>query len=410
VPEHAELNIMPEPTTPTERSRGYCVAYFGNVWSTENRTSSHHIARRLAACVPVLYIETPGMRKPALTSRDARKIWRNLLAWFAPPRRIHDSLHVMTLPQIPFRSLPLAGRLNQWLGRWRVKRALRRLGFTRYLSWFVVPHPGKLAGKLGERLVVYYCIDDYSALPGVDEAAIRQFDDELTRKADVVFVASSTLLESKRALNEHVHFSPHGVDMELFARSSDPSFEPTERVRSLTHPVIGYFGTLSEVLDYELLTWLARSRPNWTFLMIGLVASPVGELAQCSNVVLPGPQPYEDLPRWAKAFDVAILPHRMTRFVKHANPLKLREYLATGKPVVAVVTPETSKFAEYVYLATDYATYLEAIETALREDCPEARQRRMASVAGASWESRFQETLKVVEETLDAKTTPGLRP
>jgi nicotinamide riboside kinase len=90
----------------------------------------------------------------------------------------------------------------------------------------------------------------------------------------------------------------------------------------------------------------------------------------------------------------------MTRFAKHANPLKLREYLATGKPVVAVVTPETSKFADYVYLATNYDTYLQAIETALREDCPEERRRRMAAVAGASWDSRFQETLTIVEETL----------
>lgn len=391
---------MGQPATPTEGSRGYCVAYFGNVWSTENRTSSHHMARRLAAVVPVLYIETPGIRKPELTSRDFRKIWRNLKAWFAAPRKIHDSLHVMTLLQIPFRGLPGIGRLNQWLGCWRVKRALRKLGYRRYLSWFVVPHPEKLARHLGELLVVYYCIDDYSALPGVDETAIRQFDDELSRKADLVFVASSTLLESKRALNQHVYFSPHGVDSELFGRASDPTLEPAAAVRSLAHPVIGFWGTLNEMLDYELLAYLARARPEWTFLLIGLVASPLGELTECPNVVLPGAQPYEDLPRWAKAFDVAILPHRMTRFVKHANPLKLREYLATGKPVVAVVTPETSKFAEYVYLAGDYPAYLAAIETALREDSPAELERRMAAVAGASWDARFQETLRIVEQAL----------
>jgi glycosyltransferase involved in cell wall biosynthesis len=386
--------------TPGEGAPGYGVAYFGNVWSTENRTSSHHIARRLAGRVPVLYIETPGIRKPAMTSRDFRKIWRNLLTWFSAPRKIHDNLHVMTLPQIPFRRLPLVAMVNEKLGAWRVKRALRQLGFERYLSWFVVPHPEKLARRLGEVLVVYYCIDDYSALPGVDEIAIRQFDEELTRKADVVFVASSTLLEPKRALNPHVHFSPHGVDMDLFALASDPSVQTAESVRALRHPVIGFFGTLNELLDYDLLARLARARPNWTFLLIGLVASPVGDLAECGNVIMPGPQPYEELPRWAKAFDVAILPHRMTRFAKHANPLKLREYLATGKPVVAVVTPETSKFADYVYLATNYDTYLQAIETALREDCPEERRRRMAAVAGASWDSRFQETLTIVEETL----------
>jgi glycosyltransferase involved in cell wall biosynthesis len=238
----------------------------------------------------------------------------------------------------------------------------------------------------------------------MDPAAIQALDDQLTRSADVVFVAPRALLERKRALNANVHFSPHGVDFDLFARASDPSTEPAEGTRSLRHPIIGYFGTLGEFMDYDLLVYLARSRPQWTFLFVGYTAADVSALRECANVVLAGPQPYEDLGRWAKAFDVAIYAHKVNRQVKHSNPLKLREYLATGKPIVAVTTPETGCFAEFIYLADSREEFLATIDRALREDSPELRLKRMNSVRGSSWDARFQETVAVVDQLLTCPT------
>ena len=384
--------------------REYSVVYFGNDWFAENRTSSHHMARRLSSVVPVLYIETPGSRAPQAKARDFRKLWRKLRAALEPPRKIHDQLYLATIPQIPFRKLPLMGWLNRLAGSYLTRRALRRLRFTRYLSWFVVPHPAALAKRLGEVLTVYYCIDDYAAHPGMDTAAIQALDDYLTQCADVVFVAPRALIESKRALNPNAHFSPHGVDFDLFASAGDPSIQPAEETGSLRHPVIGYFGSLGEFLDYDLLEYLARSRPQWTFLFIGYASSSLGGLRECENVLLVGPKPYEQLPRWAKAFDVTIYPHKVNRQVKNANSLKLREYLATGKPVVAVTTPETSAFSDCIYFADNREDYLAAIERALREDSPELRLKRMASVKSSSWDARFRETVTVVEQCLARRT------
>jgi hypothetical protein len=174
--------------------RDYSVVYFGNDWFAENRTSSHHIARRLAAVVPVLYVETPGVRRPQATARDFRKLWRKLSSALEPPRKIGEQLYLATMPQIPFRRLPLMGAVNRMLGAWLTRRALRRIGFRRIVSWFVMPHPGALARHLGESLAVYYCIDDYAAYPGMDRVAIQALDDLLTRRADVVFVAPRALL------------------------------------------------------------------------------------------------------------------------------------------------------------------------------------------------------------------------
>ena len=379
----------------------FSVVYFGNDWFAENRTSSHHIARRLGKMVPVLYIETPGSRGPQSSARDLRKIWRKLARALEPPQKVGETFYVATIPQIPFRKLPLIDALNRWLGAWLARRAMRRLGFGRRISWFVVPHPGALAKRLGESLTVYYCIDDYASYPGMDKVAIQKLDDELTRLADVVFVAPRALVEAKRKLNPNVHFSPHGVDFEMFSEASDARTEVAEEARGLKHPVVGYFGTIGEFVDFDLLSFLAESRPEWTFLFVGFAAADVSRLGRYRNVVFAGPKPYETLPRWAKVFDVAIYPHQVNRQTKHSNPLKLREYLATGKPVVSVITPETECFSEVVYLADNPQAYLAAIERALSEDSEELRRKRMAAVTGVSWDARFQETIRVVAEMLD---------
>jgi glycosyltransferase involved in cell wall biosynthesis len=207
-------------------------------------------------------------------------------------------------------------------------------------------------------------------------------------------------VDGKRALNKNVHFSPHGVDLDLFSRASDPATQPAEAVSTLPHPVIGFFGVVGEWVDHELVLFLARARPQWTFLFIGHTSCDVSRLREMPNIVLTGPKPYEELPLWARVFDVAVYPQRQNRQIKHSNPLKIREYLATGKPVVSITTPVTQRMSDMIYLADTHEDFLAAIERALREETPERRAQRMNSVAGESWDARFQTTVRIVEENL----------
>src|ERR1035437_10321480 len=179
----------------------HAVVYFGNDWSAENRTSSHHIACRLAKRYPLLYVEVPGLRAPKASGRDMRKLWRKLRQAFQAPRRVGEQMWCITMPQIPFRRLAAVRKLNIMLGQYLVKQAVRKLRLPRTISWFVVPHAGPLAGGLAEDLIVYYCIDDYAALPDVDRNEVARMDEDLTRRADQVFVASATLLGAKQKLN-----------------------------------------------------------------------------------------------------------------------------------------------------------------------------------------------------------------
>jgi glycosyltransferase involved in cell wall biosynthesis len=378
------------------------ILYFGNDWFADNRTSSHHIARWLAERFRVYYIDCPGLRAPKSSGRDlkrmAAKLWRALRG----ARPVREGLKVMVLLQVPLHRFRLMRRLNRVFMTWNVRWLMWREGIRAPITWFTIPHPFSLAKRLGECLTVYYCTDDYSAMPGVNREAVRAMDDELTRKADVIFATAESLVELKRPLNANTYFSPHGVDTELFGRAQDPMQPIPADVADLPHPIVGFFGLIEHWIDLELIDYLASRRPQWSFLMIGRTAVPIEKLPQRPNIHFIGRRPYIDMPSYGKQFDVAIIPFLLSEVILHANPLKLREYLAMGVPVVAISTPEIDKFADIIETARSREEFLEKLDMVVaRPPDPAAVERRLTRVASASWESRLQEVLRIVTEHLN---------
>jgi glycosyltransferase involved in cell wall biosynthesis len=371
--------------------------YFGNDWFAENRTSSHHIAKRLGAKFPILYVEVPGLRAPKANARDLRKLFKKLRRAFQPPEMVDPHFWLMTLPQIPFRRIPGITALNRVLSRFLIRRAIRRLGFKNTVAWFHVPHPGFLAKQLGERLTIFYCIDEYSKLPDVDSGAIQAMDDELTAAADIVFVCSQGLLETHQPRNANTYLSPHGVDTELFALATSPETEIPDEMKGASGPIIGFWGLLERWVDLSILEHIARARPDWTILLIGRAAVDVSALKRLPNVILVGTKPYSELPKWAKMIDVCILPFARTSLMLQSNPLKLREYLAAGKPVVSVPLPEVEQFGDLVQTAMDGPGFVRAIEGVLGTDTPELILKRQRAVEGNTWNATVGNVLKKLE-------------
>jgi glycosyltransferase involved in cell wall biosynthesis len=368
--------------------------YFGNHWYAENRTSSHHIARELARSHTVHYFQCPGLRAPAASARDFKKVLAKVWGFLRGGRRVPEGITVYTLLQLPLHRFRLVRSFNRWLTRTTVRWTMWRHGIKKPIAWFHIPHVPFLIGSLGEETAVYYCIDDYAAFPGVNEEAVRRMDAETAGAADVVFVASDTLLADKKKLNDNVVVSPHGVGVEHFARAREPGLLPPTDIAHLPRPIVGFFGLIERFVDLELIDELAQRRPSWTFLLIGRVAVPTEAVPQRPNVHLIGPRPYEQLPAYGKCFDAAIIPYRSGNWSYHANPLKLREYLAMGKPIVSVDTPQVRKFADVVEIASDHEEFLAKLDKVLAADDSEAAaRRRMDRVKGASWAARVREIL-----------------
>jgi len=375
------------------------VVYFGNDWFAENRTSSHHISRRLSARVNLLYVDSPGMRPPSGNKRDLGRIWNKLSQAFKPPQRVEPGLWHCTVPQLPWRKLPGVATLNRWFGSWAVRRAMRIAGITDPILWFLVPHPAFMLDAIKHKLSIYYCTDDYAAHPGVDVDHIKACDRHLTENVDHVFVVPPALVAPKQAINRSVSFAPHGVDVDLFAQAQAPETKVPAQAAALKKPVIGYFGSIAAWTNIELIASLAQARPHWQFLLVGYASTNVDALQGLPNVTMVGAQRYETLPQWAKAFDVAIIPYRLNQQVQNANPLKLREYLATGKPVV----PELDKFEGLIRVATEPEDFLKEVEAALADQDPAHVRARMAAVSTMSWDHRVEHIWQTAQAALAAK-------
>jgi glycosyltransferase involved in cell wall biosynthesis len=378
------------------------ILYFGNDWFADNRTSSHHVARQLSRYTRILYVEAPGLRAPQATSRDIKRLGAKLVR-ACSRAEVSPSLAVRTLPQLPLHSSATARSLNAAVSRVFVSRSLRGEGMSKPIVWCTIPHVANVAERVRSRsLLVYHCIDDYSALPGVDVAAVRAYDEQLTRSADVVIAASVPVFEAKRRQNPAAILLPHGVDVDHFARARTSELAEPAELRDLPRPLVGFFGLIERWIDLELVDWLAQRLPEVTFVLIGRLAVGREAAPKAANVVLLGPRPYESLPAYGRAFSVGIIPYRLTDQVIAANPLKLREYLAMGLPVVSVSTPEIDKFADVVNIARSPEEFLAQLRRALAEREPDGAARaRMAAVREHSWESRVDSLVDHIRETLD---------
>ncbi len=370
--------------------------YFGNDWFAENRTSSHHVARRLAQRYDLFYVECPGIRAPSGSGRDLMKIVRALRRFFAGPQQVEPGIQVMTLLQIPMHRFALVRRLNAFLTWFTVRAVIWRHGLKDRIVWSTMPHVPGLFGTLGEATSVYYCTDDYAAFPGVDTESVQRLDDETTRRAKTVFVTSETLTPHKLTLNPNTHYAPHGVDVDHFAQAQSKDLSAPEDIAHLPKPLIGYFGLVNRWIDTDMIADIARRRPDWHFVFVGRVGFPEEELPQLPNLHFLGKKPYDRLPEYGAQFAATVIPYRMSHHVQHINPLKLREYLAMGKPVVSVSIPEIDRFEGDICIARSAEEFEAGLAHAIAtSDDPTEVKKRMDTVSELSWDARVARVLSI---------------
>jgi glycosyltransferase involved in cell wall biosynthesis len=377
--------------------RNESIICFAHDW-VGDPTSKTHIMRILSEKNRILWVNSIGMRRPAVSGRDARRLVAKLRQLTRGLVRVNANLHVVSPLAVPLPGVPGIDRLNATLVAASVRYFARRAGLTRPILWTFLPNTVGLLGRLGESRVIYHCVDEYSAFAGVPRDALRRMEDELVRRADLVLASSETLAAERRPLNARTHFVSHGVDVGHFARAADPAVTPPPDAADLPRPVIGFFGLIAEWIDLELIGEVARRRPDWTVALIGKANVDTSALRALPNVRLLGQKPYGMLPAYCRSFDVGIIPFRIDALTVRANPLKLREYLAAGLPVVSSDLPEVRKYAGVTRLAAGPEGFISAIEVSLAERDETAARARMAAVAGESWEARVEQISELIDD------------
>jgi glycosyltransferase involved in cell wall biosynthesis len=362
---------------------------FANDWAADP-LSKKQIMLRLARQHRVLWINSINNRRPRLARKDFRRTLQKLRDFGQGLTQVEERIWVLSPLYVPFHRRPLVRSLNRWLLRWQIRRALRQLHFGQPITWTFLPTSADVVRTLGEKLVVYQCVDEYSAF---SDAApeIRSLEEELLVKSDLVLVCSSALLEAKQRFNPRTHLVTHGVDYEHFRRASEDATPVAPELRDIPRPILGFHGLLADWVDLELIAELARKRPDWSIVLIGRVDTDLTPLRELHNVHLLGHRPYSRLPEYLRGFDVALLPFVCNELTRNANPLKLREYLAAGLPVVAAPLPEIARFSGLVSLASTADEYIREITTLLEQGLIGPSRHRSEKVAGESWDSKLAE-------------------
>ncbi len=340
------------------------VVAFANDWGTDP-TSKHHLMRLLAERADLLWVEASGMRRPgAGSAADWRRVGKKIRKMFGGLRPGAPGLTVLSPPALPFPTSRLARAINARLYRRSVRRALQSMHREGPpLLWVYTPTVARYLDLLPARGLVYHCVDRWWAFSEYDTDEMRNCHEILCRRADHVFASSRELLNDCTPWTDRVSYVPHGVDVAHFQRAVS---EPLERPADLSppgRPTVGFIGLIDDWVDLGLIRDVALANPGADVVLIGAARVATESLSAIPNVRLLGRKPFAKLPAYLAHFDVALIPFEISELTLAVNPIKLREYLSAGVPVVTTALPELVPFQghEGVDVVADSASFVAAV-------------------------------------------------
>jgi glycosyltransferase involved in cell wall biosynthesis len=372
---------------PSTLLRGRDLLCFSHDWSGDP-LSKTHLMRILARDNRVLWVNSIGYRAPTASKADITRAFKKLKAATNSLSEPERNIFVLNPIAIPVYGRPRIRDLNRALLRFQVKRAMRQLGFEQPINFVFNPAAAVVAGALGEKQILYYCVDEYTEFSGVSSSSLAELEQQLLRQSDLVIVSAERLYQSKVKTNPRTVLIRHGVDFDHFRKALDPDTIVPEEIRDLPHPVIGFFGLIADWVDLELMAEVAKRFPTGSMVLVGKATTDTSVLEQVPNVHLLGRKPYASLPSYCKGFDVALMPFRINELTLNANPLKVREYLAAGLPVVSTAIPEVEVLG-LCRIGRDHASFIQEVEQALQDPGPSVA--RSESIRSESWGARVDE-------------------
>lgn len=356
----------------------------GEDWWYHNRGHfDFQIMRRLARDWPVLFVNSLGVRMPSpkrghlFRARIARKL-----------KSIGEGLVRVENGFWVFSPLMLPGRAGQSVSGWvlapQIRRAAARIGIGRPLLWVHCPAGAALIGAFDAVATILQRTDRFEAFPEGDPELLAGQIANLKRAADLVVYASPLLAaEEMREVRRQLVVS-HGVDLELFAAAADGP-TPVD-VAGIPRPRIGFVGGIdAHTFDPELFLSVAGRLPDCQFVLVGGCSLPEG-WCMLTNVHHLGRKPYEQVAGYMAAMDVLIMPWNRSPWIAACNPVKLKEYLAVGRPVVTTDFAALAPWRDLVRTAGGAEAFAAAIRAALAE--PLAQTPARARLATESWEGK----------------------
>jgi glycosyltransferase involved in cell wall biosynthesis len=345
----------------------------------------------------VLWVEGVAMRGVAGTGRtELRRVVAKLRA-SSGVRCVQERLYV--LRPLPIPPAGRAGRALQLhvLER-QVTQSVRRLGLgPPVVTWFSIPVAAPLRGRLGDTASVLYYQDRYDEFSHVDQAYLRSCLRSLAEECDVAIASADELAADLRSLGASPVVVSHGVEVDRFARAAPVPAQ----LDGFERPLIGCVGLVDDHLDMAAIRAVADAQRG-TVVLVGSINTDVTSL-QHPRIRFVERRPYAEMPAFMQAFDVCLVPFTRNRLTAAVNPIKLREYLAAGRPTVASALPEVEPYVDVVELVADGGDWAAAVARAVADDGESRRSERRRRVTGESWDVAFRR----IEDLVMPLVEPG---
>jgi glycosyltransferase involved in cell wall biosynthesis len=352
----------------------------------------------------VLYVETPvHLLGLDVLPGDPFRFFRFL----SGPRRVSETLSVATLPILlpMFQMSHVINRTNHLLIRRMLRVWMKELGLRNPLFWIYTPFSASVLNGSGVD-AVYECVDEFRAARGlVNPRVVGEMEDDLLRKVRMTIVTQENLLSHRAALCSNTFCVPNGADLAPFRDAALGKTRVPDDLARLPQPRLGFVGHIHYWIDLKLIRFLAEQRPNWSVVLVG-PASPMAQMSEVKglpNIHLLGRKPQNEIAAYIQGFDCCLNPYMTGALADHCSPLKLYEYLASGKPVVSTEMPEARKFPGLVDVASTYGEFLRQCEARIEEPPLDSVQleARLAVAAPHSWSARFAEINRLLDRVLE---------
>ncbi len=380
------------------------ICFGGEDWWYHHPHSKTHLMRRFArAGNKILFINSISMGLPSLAHKDLfPRITRKLRSYARMARQTEEGITVVSPASLPFFGSGTARNINRQLLRFQIRCLCRSRGLTQPILWIAIPTAAEMIGSFAECLVVYQVSDKYDANTmdhATNPALIRKLHNHAIEHADIIFYSGRKLFQEARSGRERSYLLEQGVDFEHWRRVSTGELKPASEMQHIPRPRLGYFGAIEPwLIDQELIKRAARERPSWQWVFIGNKSRGLDVETLPNTHFLPAVA-YQDLPRYAAAFDVCVLPWETENsFTSYGSAIKVREYLATGKPVVISPLPEYQSMRDVLRIASTRDDFFRLVEESLAESGAELAQARQQAVADGTWDVRAEWVSKLIND------------
>jgi glycosyltransferase involved in cell wall biosynthesis len=393
--------------------QGHSIICFGGEdWWYHHPHSKNHLMRRFARSGnKVIFVNSISMGLTSVANKDfLPRINRKLRSYAKLARTTAEGITVVSPAALPFFGTAGARAVNRHLISAQINSLGRSRGLSRPILWIAIPTAVEMIGRLNESLVIYHVSDKYDANT-MDHATnpdmIRALHERAIDAADIIFYSGRKLLtEATRGLDRS-YLLEQAVDFDHWSKVASGELEVPSEIASIPRPRLGYFGAIEPwLVDQELITRAARERPSWQWVFIGNRSRGL-DIEKLPNTHFLPAVKYDDLPSYAAGFDVCVLPWETEKtFTSYGSAIKVREYLATGKPVVIAPLPEYEAMRDVLRIARSRDEFFRMVAEAIDERNPAAARKRQASVMDGTWDARAEWVSNLIEEKLNLGKGP----